>query len=204
VHIAEGMLGIEICISGYAVAGGLTALALKKVKQEHALKISVMGACFFVSSLIHIPIPPTSIHLALLALIGIILGLEAVLAIGVGLFFQALMFQHGGLSTLGVNLCVMGLPAVCSALLFKPFIKKRQKQKNLLIVIGGILAALSIVLATALMALVLIAAGNEFSVLAVLFSLPQGILALIEAVITGLVLKSLLKIKPELINGFEK
>jgi cobalt/nickel transport system permease protein len=204
VHIAEGMLGIEICISGYAVAGGLTALALNNVKQEHALKISVMGACFFVSSLIHIPVPPTSIHLALLGLIGIILGLEAVLAIGVGLFFQALLFQHGGLSTLGVNLCIMGLPAVCSALLFKPLIKKWKNRQNLLIVTGAILAALCIVLATVLMALVLIAAGSEFSVLVVLISVPQGLLALIEGVITGLILKSLLKLKPELINGFPK
>jgi cobalt/nickel transport system permease protein len=35
------------------------------------------------------------------------------------LLFQAILFQHGGLSTLGVNALVMGIPALCSAFLFR-------------------------------------------------------------------------------------
>lgn len=48
-----------------------------------------------------------------------VLGYYAFPAILIGLFFQAIMFQHGGLTTLGVNATVMGIPALLAFYLFK-------------------------------------------------------------------------------------
>jgi len=67
---------------------------------------------FFVASLIHIRVYPTSVHLLLNGLVGIVLGLRAALAIPLGIFLQAVLVQHGGFTTLGVNCCDMVLPAL--------------------------------------------------------------------------------------------
>ena len=61
---------------------------------------------------VHVRVGPSSAHLLLNGLIGVVLGRRAVLAILVGLTLQAILFGHGGFLTLGVNTCVMALPAL--------------------------------------------------------------------------------------------
>ena len=102
-HISDGILNGEICIASAAAAGIITVVSLKFIKKEEIPKISVLTAAFFVASLVHIKIGPTSAHLVLNGLLGAILGLASFPAILVALIFQAVMFQHGGLTTLGVN-----------------------------------------------------------------------------------------------------
>ena len=51
--------------------------------------------------------------------LGAVLDLYAFPAILIGLFFQALVFGHGGLTTLGVNAVMIGLPALLAAQIFK-------------------------------------------------------------------------------------
>ena len=78
----------------------------------------MLTASFFVASQIRVPAGPTSVHLLLGGLVGIILGRRAVLAVAVGLFLQALLFGHGAFSALGVNICVMSIPALLVQPLF--------------------------------------------------------------------------------------
>jgi cobalt/nickel transport system permease protein len=116
-HIPDGILPPSVCITSYAITSGITWVSLSKIKkesnpQQQIPKASLLTAAFFVASLIHIPLPPFSIHLVLNGLMGVILGFYAFPAILVGLFFQAVFFQHGGLSTLGVNAIIMGIPAL--------------------------------------------------------------------------------------------
>ena len=92
-HISEGVLDYKALIAGYAGTVVLAAIALKKLKQEDIPKVSVMGACFFVSSLIPVPIGISSVHLLLFGVLGIVLGFESVIAVLTGLLFQAIMFQ---------------------------------------------------------------------------------------------------------------
>ncbi|HLQ45692.1 MAG TPA: energy-coupling factor ABC transporter permease, partial [Planctomycetaceae bacterium] len=75
-------------------------------------------AAFFVASLCHVNLRVTSVHLLLNGLVGVVLGRRAALAIPVGLFLQVVLFQHGGYSTLGVNSCVMTIPALLAGTLF--------------------------------------------------------------------------------------
>ncbi len=63
--------------------------------------------------------PPTSVHLVLNGLLGVVLGYYAFPAILIGLFFQAILFQHGGLSTLGVNATMLGVPALLAYFVFR-------------------------------------------------------------------------------------
>ena len=89
-------------------------LAAWRIRDEEMPRIAILTAAFFVSSLIHIRVGPTSIHLLLTGLVGVLLGRRAALAIAVGLLLQMLLIGHGGWSTLGVNTCVMTFPP-CSA-----------------------------------------------------------------------------------------
>ncbi len=123
-HIPDGVLPVAVSAAGYATAGAATWHSLRKINQkedprESVPKASLLTAAFFVASWIHIPIPPTSVHLVLNGLLGAVLGYYAFPAILIGLFFQAVMFQHGGLTTLGVNATMMGLPALLSSFIFR-------------------------------------------------------------------------------------
>lgn len=116
-HISDGILPPSVCLVGYGLTGLTTWYCLGKINretdpQEQIPKAALLTAAFFVTSLIHIPLPPSSIHLILNGLMGILLGYYAFLSILIGLFFQAVMFQHGGLTTLGINAMLMGLPAL--------------------------------------------------------------------------------------------
>jgi cobalt/nickel transport system permease protein len=67
---------------------------------------------------IRVPGAPTTTHLLLNGLLGVVLGRRALLGIPVGLLLQKMLFEHGGYYSLGVNSCVMGLPALLAAVLF--------------------------------------------------------------------------------------
>ena len=123
-HIPDGILPASVAVAGYATAGAATWYSLRKINQREDPQAGVPAAAlltagFFVASWIHIPIPPTSVHLVLNGLLGAVLGYYAFPAILIGLFFQAVMFQHGGLSTLGVNATMMGVPALIAYLVFR-------------------------------------------------------------------------------------
>ncbi|OKH24965.1 cobalt transporter CbiM [Chroogloeocystis siderophila] len=123
-HIPDGILPAAIIVAGYATTGGVTWYSLRQIKrdrnpQENIPKASLLTAAFFVASWVHIPVPPASVHLILNGLMGTILGYYAFPAILIGLFFQAVMFQHGGLSTLGVNASMFGIPAILAYHLFQ-------------------------------------------------------------------------------------
>lgn len=202
-HIPDGVLDIKIIAGGFAGAAGLTALALKKVKRDDIPRLAVMGAFFFVSSLIHFKVGITSVHLTFIALMGIILGIPSTLAILTGLFFQAVMFQHGGISTLGVNTVIFGLPALLVYGAFLPLAKRWKGRPFCLSLAGGILAGLTILTGAGLILVIIRFSGDEFTGIAFVFSAAHGMLALAEGVITFFILRQLLKIKPEMLYAYK-
>lgn len=123
-HIPDGVLPTTVCVAGYALTAGVTAYSLRQIDQkddpqEAIPKAALLTAAFFVASWIHFPVPPTSVHLLLVGLMGVVLGYYAVPAILIGLFFQAVMFQHGGLTTLGINTVLFGIPALAAYHVFR-------------------------------------------------------------------------------------
>ena len=192
-HISEGVLRPEIILPCWAVSGVAVAAIIYKLKTESIPKIACLSAIFFVASFIHFPLGPTSIHLVLSGFIGAILGFEAILAIFVGLFLQALFFGYGGLSVLGVNTLIIAFPAVLSYYILK-LVCKFQKQ------ISFFLAGfLPILLSSFLLSLVLALNGDEFFKVAVLaFGVNAG-LALIEGVISLFGLSFIYKVKKEIL-----
>jgi ABC-type Co2+ transport system permease subunit len=119
VHISDGVLTTPWIAAGFALAALLVGLAAWRIRDDEVPRVAILTAAFFVSSLIHIRVGPTSIHLLLTGLVGVMLGRRSALAIAVGLLMQVLLIGHGGWSTLGVNACVMTLPALLCGLLFQ-------------------------------------------------------------------------------------
>jgi cobalt/nickel transport system permease protein len=155
VHISDGVLTIPWLLGGAALAIPLLWLAAWRIRDEEIPRIAVMTAAFFVSSLIHIRLPMTSIHLLLTGLVGVVLGTRAALAIFVGLLLQVLLMEHGGRWTLGINTCVMTIPALFCWLLFGalhrlPWIKT-PVARGLLVGAGAIILSMSAVYSVTLL-----------------------------------------------------
>ena len=116
-HVVDGILSTPVIVAGTAMAAVGIAVGLRRVDGVRLPPVS--RAAFFVASLVHVPLGPSNAHLILNGLLGIVLGLAALPAIFVGLFLQALFFGYGGITVLGVNTIVMGVPLssaiTCSA-----------------------------------------------------------------------------------------
>lgn len=118
VHIADGFLVPAWLGAGCVLAGGLALVGAWRIRDEEIPRIALMTAVFFIASQVHLAVGPSSAHLLLNGLLGIVLGRRALLAIPVGLAMQAALFGHGGYTALGINSCVMALPAVAAWGLF--------------------------------------------------------------------------------------
>jgi len=211
-HVPDGILPPSVCISGYAIAGGITWYCLKKINKQtdRTAKIpqsSLLTAAFFVASLIHIPVPPTSIHFILNGLIGAMLGYYSFLAISIGLFFQAVMFGHGGLSTLGINAIIMGVPALFAGYLFRISylfkIKKKIIQNIFAFAIGfGALSMSAAIFTVVVLTNISPDLNPQIERSAILISLGvYTIQAAIEGTITVAIFSFIARVKPELLKN---
>jgi cobalt/nickel transport system permease protein len=197
-HISEGVLSAPVLIAGAVLAVAGVAVGLRKMSYDKIPQVAVLSSAFFVASLIHVPVGPSAAHLVLNGLLGIILGWMAFPSILVALALQALLFQFGGFTTLGVNTVSMATPAVVAYLLFSPFARKANM--TLVAVAGFLAGAAGIAGGALLVAFALISTGESFvNVAKVIFVTHIPIMA-IEGVVTAFCLVFLRKVKPEILE----
>lgn len=203
-HISDGVLSAEVLISGGILSAAGTAIGLKKMDVDRIPKIGIMSSAFFVASLIHVPIGPSNVHLILNGLIGIILGWTAFPAILIGLFLQALLFQYGGLTSLGVNTFNMAFPAVIVYLLFIKFVKSGKRPVSMVASFSA--GFFGVLLAGIFTSFSLIFTGEEFISIAKMIMVAHLPIMVIEGFITMAVVEFVKKVKPEIldINGYAK
>lgn len=213
-HIPDGILPAQVCAAGYGITGLVTWYSLRQINRRpdptaDIPKASLLTATFFVASSIYIPIPPASVHLILNGLLGVVLGYFAFPAILIGLFFQALVIGHGGLTTLGVNASMMGIPALIAYHLFQlrhPLSKRLSPRMA-----TGICAFLGGALGLGLAALIFFTlvittiptgfdANTEQTAIMTL-SIAHLPLMVIEGLFTTVLVLFLQRVKPELIEG---
>jgi cobalt/nickel transport system permease protein len=155
VHISDGVLQVPWLLGGFGVAGILVLLSLWRVRDDEVPRMALLSAAFFIVSLIHVRVGPTSVHLLFNGLIGVLLGPRAALAIVVGLFLQFQYLAHGGIMALGVNTCVLTLPALGAWLLFHALhrsgVARRPACQTALVVIATLTWALSLVFSVTLL-----------------------------------------------------
>jgi cobalt/nickel transport system permease protein len=218
-HIPDGILPASVAVAGYATAGAATWYSLRKINQrenpqEGVAPAALLTAAFTVASWIHIPVPPTSVHLVLNGLLGVVLGYYAFPAILIGLFFQAILFQHGGLTTLGVNATMLGVPALLAYFVFRlrngvwrGRARDTSGYRALTAVFGFLGGAAGVGLAATIALVLLIttipAYMNAETERAAIYALTLAHVPLmvIEGIFTALVVLFLQKVKPDLVGG---
>ncbi|MFO7967313.1 MAG: cobalt transporter CbiM [Archaeoglobaceae archaeon] len=204
VHISDGILSTPVLAAGWAVTLIVMAAVLWRREQkgsaaEDIPKLSVITAAFFVGSLIHVPVGPTSVHLVLNGLVGVVLGLLAFPAIFIGLILQTVLFQHGGVTTIGINAAIMGIPALMAYGVFRGGIERGGQKLGPLF--GTIAGGFAVGLAVLFLVLSLLTTGEEFTSVAGVIGVAHLPVIAIEAAVTGSVVGFLQKVKPELIQG---
>jgi cobalt/nickel transport system permease protein len=118
VHISDGLLDGRWLLGGFLVAGIFALMGCWRLTEEEIPRVALLTAAFFVASSLHLPLGPSSVHLLLNGLVGVILGWRAALAIPVGVFMQAVLLHHGGYSTIGINSVIELIPALLAGQLF--------------------------------------------------------------------------------------
>jgi cobalt/nickel transport system permease protein len=197
-HIAEGILSFPALAGGYILTVGGLSISLKSLRDEKIVLVAVLSSAFFVASLIHIPLGPTSVHLILIGLLGILLGWQTFCAFFVALLLQAILFQFGGLTTLGINTVNMAFPALICYYLFHRIIAKASQ---LLLLISGFLCGfLGVFLGAVFVSLSLLLGGEHFFNTAKLVVVAHIPVMIIEGIITALTLAFLKKVKPQMLE----
>ncbi len=203
-HLPDGIVPIEMALAGYGASAAITALALSRIKsmsdpQAEIPRVAMMTTVFFAASLVAIPVPPTSVHLMLAGLMGVMLGWFCVPAILVGLFLQAVLFGHGGITTLGLNGLILGLPALIS---FGIWRTAAQRWPDIAAFCAGSLAVVTALVIFAAIVLaglpVTLDASAERVALGV-FLLAHLPLAVAEGVIVMTLLRMLRRVEPRLV-----
>lgn len=195
-HIVDGALSNPVVIGGALAAAGGIAMGLKSLDLDRIPTAGVLSASFFVASLIHVPIGPSSVHLILNGLAGLLLGWAAFPALFVGLLLQAVFFGFGGLTVLGVNTLNIALPAVLAWLFFGRLIGRGTPVRGA--IWGGIGGAFAIAATTAMVGISLALSGDAFLPAAKLVFFAHIPVMVIEALLTGFAVLLARKVKPEL------
>lgn len=196
-HISEGILSAPILLGGASLTAVGTVIGLKKLDLDRIMEVSMLTATFFVASLIHVPIGPASIHLVLNGLLGIMLGWACFPAILVGLLLQAVFFQYGGLTVLGVNAVNMALPAVLCFYLTRPLLNSEKTRP----LAGFVAGSGAILLSAVFMALSLAFTDTGFLATAKITILANIPIMVIEGFITMFIVSFIGRVHPELLWG---
>ena len=199
-HISEGILSPGVLIAGAVLTTAGVAVGLKNLDHKEIPSMGILSAAFFVASLVHVPFGPASVHLVLSGLLGLILGWKAFPAILVALALQGLLFQFGGLTTLGVNTLNMALPAVICYYLFGWGVKVDTKQ--FVLIVTAFACGCCAILASGLMVgFSLYLTGEAFLPAAKLVVAAHVPVMFIEGVLTAACALFLRRVKPELLEG---
>jgi len=187
-HIADGILPVEISIVANVAALTLVYAGSRKVSSEEISKMGVFAAALFIVSLIHIPIAGVSIHLGLYGFAGMLFGLRAIPILFVNLLFQSLIFQHGGLLSLGLNTLTMGSGALAGGAVWH-WLKFNRQAKSYICGFLGILVP------AVFMALLFIISdyGKGMAAILTVYFIP----AALEGGLTVFIYNFFNKVKPE-------
>jgi cobalt/nickel transport system permease protein len=195
-HIVDGALASEVVAGGAVLAVAGVAVGLRSLDLERIPAAGLLSATFFTASLIHVPLGPSSVHLIMNGLAGLVLGWAAFPALFVGLLLQAVFFGFGGVTVLGVNTVAIALPAVLMGLAARPLLRATAPRRAMAV---GALAGGGAIAGTAvLVAAALALSGQAFVPAAKLVLAAHVPVIIVEAFVCAAAVVLIRKVKPEL------
>ena len=129
---------------------------------------------------------------------GLLLGWAAFPAIMVALLLQGVLFQYGGLTSLGVNTVNMAFPAVICYYLFRGMVRSEDVKK--VAFAGFACGFVSLTLSIVAVALTLLLTQKAFLVTVEVVLAAHVPVMVIEGLVTAFALVFLKKVKPEIIE----
>ena len=212
-HIMEGFLPWQWCLLWWLVAlpfiimGILELRALMKKDREYLPLLGVSGAFIFILSALKLPSVtgscshPTGTGLSVMCFRVYITALIG----GIVLLFQALLLAHGGLSTMGANMCSMAIGGPIAGFAVYKLLKNTPVHLFVTVFLVAAVADLvtyvitSFELAVAYPAAVGGVAAS-FTAFFAIFAVTQVPLSIVEGLVLALVFKYILQLKPDLIE----
>jgi cobalt/nickel transport system permease protein len=204
-HIPDGFLNILVSVVCWLIAIVVLALAVANTRREFDERLvplaGIMAAFIFAAQMINFPVAGgTSGHFVGAALAFIVLGpwlgflvMTAVISV------QALLFQDGGILVMGANILVMGI--IPGFVAYATFQLARGRNRGVQLVVAGVSAWLSVVVAAAVVSLLLAFSGT--SSLGVVLPAMLGVHAIIglgEALVTVAALAFIRQVRPALLE----
>ncbi|HSE69703.1 MAG TPA: energy-coupling factor ABC transporter permease [Nocardioidaceae bacterium] len=210
-HVPDGFLDAATSVSTGAVAAAGVGLALTKARKElddrTAPMAGLVATFVFATQMLNFPVGAgTSGHLLGGALAAVLVGpWTGLLCVSVVLLVQAFLFADGGITALGTNITLMGVVGLLTGwLVFRGLQRVLPKRVGLVPPLAAVGALVSVP-AAALAFVGLYAVGGTAPIpLDTLLTAMLGWHVLIgvgEAVITGLVVGSVVAVRPDLVHG---
>lgn len=210
-HVPDGFLDAPTSIVTGVVAAAGVAVALRGARRElddrTAPMAGLVATFVFAGQMVNFPVGAgTSGHLMGGALAAVLAGpWTAVLCVSVVLLVQALFMADGGITALGTNVVLLALVAVAASWLVFVVLRRLLPTRIGLVAPAAVVAALVSVPAAAAVFTFLFAVGGAAPVDtgAVLTAMLgwHTLIGIGEAVITGLVVGSVLTMRPDLVYG---
>lgn len=199
-HLSEGVLHAPVLLTNAVLAAGGVAIGLRKLEQERLPLTALFAAAFFVAGTIHVPVGIGSVHLILNGMAGLFLGWTVFPAFLIALLLQVLFFSFGGFAVLGVNLCIMAIPAVIAHYLWRARLRPQMSLKDRLFVgigagvvgVGGAAALASLEL--------MLDGGKSYTDLVWLLLASHLPVFVLDSVISVGVISLLCKMYPDALN----
>lgn len=195
-HIPDGILSAPVLIAGGIVTAAGVALGLRRLDDRMIPRTAILSAALFAGSLVAVPVGPSSVHLLLAGLMGIMLGPATFLAVLVALMLQALLFGFGGLTTLGVNTANIALPGVVFGMALGPMIRTTTRS-SVRMAAGALVGALAVLGTGGLVALSLWLSSTDYTPVASVVIATYLPLALGEAFVTAAIVAFLARVQPD-------
>lgn len=208
-HIPNAVLSPSVSVATALIGSGGLAYGLRRLRGELGERtpvlMGVMAAFVFAAQMVNFPLPlvPVSGHLLGGVLAAVLLGPWAGAgAIAAVLLVQCFLCNDGGLTALGANFVNMGLiGSVGGYAIYAPIRRTIGGHRGILV--GAMAAAwFSVILSAGAFSVELAASGRWSSFVDVLgwMTLVHAAIGLGEAVITGMVVRFLLLVRPDLFD----
>ena len=210
-HVPDGFLDAPTSIATGVAAAAALGVALRKARNElddrTAPMAGLVATFVFSAQMVNFPVGlGTSGHLLGGALAAVLVGpWTGLLAVSVVLIVQALLLADGGITALGTNISLLAVAGVVVGwFTFRILQKLMPKRLGLVPVLAAVGALVSVPVA-ALVFVGLYAVGGTAPVpldgLATAMLGWHTLIGLGEAVITGLVVGSVIALRPDLVYG---
>jgi len=199
VHIADGILPVSLVAGGLVGGAAVVGTSLRWLAPANVPRVGLLTAAFFVASSIHVPVGPTSVHLLLHGLVGIILGPLSSIALLVALALQALLLFEGGTTVIGFNLLTMTCGAMLARTIFDALGGATHPTRAA--AAGFLGGAIAVYGSTLIVVFGLWMAGEEWIRLRQMFLLAHLPIALIEGAVVGSAAAFIVRVKPDLLRS---